>query len=167
MEIRREAAADFERVRAVVQEAFGRDDEALLVTRLRRSEGVLSLVAVEGGIVVGHAMFSPVTVGRHAVVARGLAPVAVAVAHQRRGVGTRLIEHGIAALRNEGVALVVVLGHPDYYARFGFVPAAPLGLHCKWGRQEGAFRVRELVAGSLTKVRGRVEYLATFDASAW
>lgn len=161
--IRHETPGDHAGVRAVVREAFGRDDEANLVARLRSSAGVLSLVAHTGEAIVGHVMFSPVAVGAPDVVARGLAPVAVARAWRRRGVGARLIEHGLREVGREGVGLVVVLGDPAYYARFGFVAAAPLGLHCTYGGEDGAFQVLEMTPGAAARCHGAVHYLRAFD----
>lgn len=163
--VRPEARNDWDRVNAVVREAFGRADEARLVSKLRSCDHVLSLVAVVQGVVVGQAMFSPVSTqpGAVAGLAHGLAPVAVAPRSQRIGVGSRLIEFGLGELRREGVGLVVVLGDPAYYRRFGFAPAAELGLRCKWGGEEGAFQVLELEAGSAARHQGLVHYLPVFD----
>ena len=167
--IRREAPSDWARVETVVRHAFGRPEEAQLVARLRTFDGVLSLVAIAEATVVGHVMFSPVTAGGvHASpAAYGLAPVAVAGDWQGRGVGSRLIDAGLQELRQARVGVIVVLGHPSYYPRFGFVAATPLGLRCKWGGEGGAFQVLELVPGAAATYRGMVEYLPAFNESAW
>jgi putative acetyltransferase len=168
IEVRRESPADWSRVEEVVRDAFGQADEARLVARLRSVEGVLSLVSVVDGIVVGHVMFSPIKarVGSLSFAACGLAPIAVARDWQRRGVGSALITAGIEKLRRVGVGLIVVLGHPSYYPRFGFVAATPLGLECKWGGHDGSFQVLELVKGAASTYRGMVDYHPAFDASA-
>jgi putative acetyltransferase len=171
--VRHETGADWPAVEGVVRQAFGRADEARLVAALRGGGGVLSLVAVVEGRIVGQAMFSPVslrgaerTAGAGptaAPPARGLAPIAVAREWQRRGVGARLVREGLTVLRREGVGVVVVLGDPGYYARFGFVAGAHHGLRCKWGGDEGAFQVLELIDGAAAGYRGMVDYPAAFD----
>jgi putative acetyltransferase len=164
---RLESTADWSRVEEVVQDAFGQAEEARLVTRLRSIDGVLSLVAVIDGIIVGHLMFSPIRArdGSPTSSAYGLAPVAVTRDWQRRGVGSTLIAAGIEELRRRGVGLIVVLGHPSYYPRFGFVAAARHGLVCKWGGDDGAFQMLELVPGAAASYRGVIDYDEVFDRS--
>jgi putative acetyltransferase len=155
-------------VERVVRDAFGQTTEAKLVARLRSVDGVLSLVGSVEDEVVGHVMFSPVTPhGRAAAMAAsGLAPVSVAPGWQRRGVGSRLITAGLQQLRAAGSGLVVVLGDPSYYSRFGFVAAAPAGLTCKWGG-ESAFQLLEFIEGSARMYQGQVDYAPVFDEFAW
>src|SRR5437867_8940147 len=103
--------------------AFGSQDEADLVDRLRE-EGVvlLSLVAEISERIVGHILFSRMSIETTggSVPAVALAPMAVLPEHQRRGIGGRLIRHGLNLLRRRGERIVIVVGHPDYYPRFGF-----------------------------------------------
>jgi putative acetyltransferase len=122
-------------------------------------------VAVADGIVVGHILFSPVDIGAFGAApsAMALAPMAVAPAHQRRGVGGDLVRAGLEACRRMGRRVVFVLGHPGYYPRFGFVPAAPHGLSCRWPVPPEAFMVTELEAGALDGARGLIRYDAAFD----
>src|SRR5262245_38064758 len=117
--IRPERAGDEAAIRAVHRSAFPADAEARLVDRLRANgKARVSLVAEADGLVVGHVLFSPVTVeGRSTCVGLGLAPLAVAPDHQRRGVGSALVREGLAACRRQGCGFVVVLGHPAYYPR--------------------------------------------------
>ena len=128
--------------------------------------GVVSLVAEEAGQVVGHVLFSPVRVeradgqGREAL---GLAPMAVRPEHQRRGIGGRLVEAGLAACRRSGHGLVFVLGHPEYYPRFGFVPAFEHGCRFRSEEFDPAFFVAELSPGALAGVKGLVHYHDAFD----
>jgi putative acetyltransferase len=165
--VRRESPADWSRVDEIVNDAFGRGAEARLVARLRSARGVLSLVATVDDVVVAHVMGSPLRSQPAAdATAYGLAPVSVARAWQRRAIGSRLVRAGLDELRHEGVALVVVLGDPTYYARFGFVAAAPLGLTCRWGGEDGAFQALELVGGAAQAYRGIVEYDDAFDELA-
>lgn len=159
--VRPETPADGAAVRRLNELAFGRADEARLVDRLRDS-GVLavSLVAEVEGRVAGHIAFSPVT-GLGAKVL-GLAPMAVAPKWQGQGIGSRLVREGLAACRRTGAELVVVLGHPGFYPRFGFVPAAPLGIGCEYAVPADAFMVTELVPGVLAGRRGVVRFRPEF-----
>jgi putative acetyltransferase len=163
--IRPEAPTDAAQVHDVVRSAFGRDDEAILVASLRSLPGVLSFVAVAGPRVIGHVMFSPIMLpcAESPAAARGLAPVAVVPDLRRQGVGSGLIRFGLAELERNGVDVVFVLGDPDFYGRFGFVPAHAVGLRSRWGGQDGAFLVLELAEGALGGCRGTVEYLPVFD----
>jgi putative acetyltransferase len=159
--IRPEGADDAAAIHAVNAAAFPTADEADLVDALRAAHAVLlSLVAeADDGAIVGHVLFSPVTIDRPgtSAVAVGLAPMAVAPSHQRRGVGGRLIAAGLDALRAAGEKAVVVLGHPAYYPRFGFRPAADLGLRWEGGHDD-AFFALELVPGALAGPPGVVRY---------
>ena len=125
----------------------------------------MSLVAVAGCVVVGHILFSPVDIGAPgaAPAAMALGPMAVAPGHQRRGVGGDLVRAGLEACRGMGRCVICVLGHPGYYPRFGFVPAAPRGLSCRWPVPPEVFMVTELEAGALGDARGLVRYDAAFD----
>ena len=169
--VREEAPADAEQVRRVVAAAFERPAEADLVDRLRGKAGVFSLVAVAGPEIVGHIMFTPVTVRGTAQRVLGLGPMAVAPAWQRRGIGGRLIRQGLDACRARGAEFVVVLGHPEYYPRFDFAPAAALGPACKWPVPAEAFMALDLrpaaTGGAPAPPGSRdarlVEYLPEFD----
>jgi putative acetyltransferase len=167
--VRHESPANWEQVERVVRDAFDQATEAQLVARLRSVNGTLSLVGTVDEVVAGHVMFSPVPPHGKAtaVAAFGLAPVSVAPGWQRRGIGSRLITEGLEQLRAAGTGLVVVLGDPTYYSRFGFVAAAPAGLTCKWGGEEGAFQMIELIEGSARLYQGLVEYDPVFDEFAW
>jgi len=118
MLIRDEEPGDLPAIRAVVEAAFGQRQEADLVDRLRADgDGVLSLVAVDGGKVVGHVLFSKMTGPFRAL---ALAPVSVVPERQRSGIGSRLIRAGLSRAEEDGWVGVFVLGEPDYYGRFGF-----------------------------------------------
>jgi putative acetyltransferase len=166
MEIRFETDDDIAAIQTVNRLAFGREGEGLLVDALRaRGAVICSLVAEEGGAVVGHVLFSPAVLddeGRHTAVA-GLGPVAVRPDFQRRGIGDALIRAGLAICRERGYSLAVVLGHPDYYPRFGFRPSRPLGIRWEHNAPEAAFMVMELRAGALAGARGIVHYQPEFD----
>ena len=153
--IRSERPTDRAAVFQVNRLAFGREDEGKLVDAIRSGTAPrLSLVAEQGGIIVGHIFFSPVTIpgARGTVAACGLGPMAVLPTHQRRGIGTALVRAGLDAARAAGHDAVVVMGHPEYYPRFGFVPAHAKGLTCEFGAPPEAFMVLELRAGALAPV---------------
>lgn len=136
MEIRPETSDDIPAVRRVHEAAFERPDEADIVDRLRdRAARYLALVAVSEGEIVGHIAFSPVIMSppHPSLSALGLAPMAVLPAHQQRGVGATLVREGLEACRDTGTDAVFVLGHPDYYPRFGFESAAARGIGNAYG----------------------------------
>jgi putative acetyltransferase len=143
--------------------AFGAPLEARLVDALRGCDGYLSLVATLDERVVGHILFTPVSleppVDRRIT---GLAPMAVRPEHQRSGIGGQLIRAGLEECRRHGYEAVVVLGHPEYYPRFGFVPAHAFGLTCEFPSPPEAFMAMELESGALSEIRGLVRYLPQF-----
>ena len=165
-EVRPERPEDAAAIREVLVEAFGGAGEAGLVEALRtRGELVVGLVAEVDGRVVGYVAFSPVEVDPAPPVrlmAVGLAPLAVARDHQRRGVGGQLTWAGLDACRRRGEQAAVVLGHPDYYPRFGFVRADRRGLRCEFESPPEAFMALELVDGALDGVHGLVRYSEAF-----
>lgn len=129
--VREEQPADHAAVRALHQAAFEGPDEAALVDALRalpahRPEW--SLVAVDDVRVVGHVMYSRVGLGDGPRGALALAPMAVVPDRQRQGIGGALVREGLRRADAAGEPLVIVVGYPEYYPRFGFVPARPLGL---------------------------------------
>jgi putative acetyltransferase len=149
----------------VHEAAFGRPDEARLAARLRQEASPLvSLVAEHAGRVIGHVLFSPVTVEGDgpSPPAGGLGPVGVLPDAQGKGAGSALIRAGIEACRALDWQILFVLGNPAYYARFGFALAAPHGLHYASHAFDGAFQVRELVSGALSGASGWVRYHAAF-----
>jgi putative acetyltransferase len=165
IEVRLEQEADRDAVRRVNEAAFGQPDEADLVDRLRaQAHPYLGLVALVEGVVVGHIAFSPITLDppRPGLSAWGLAPMAVLPERQRQGVGTALVPEGLAACRRAGGEAVVVLGHPEYYPRFGFRPASSFGLRSEYDVPDEAFMARELVPGALDGASGLVRYHPTF-----
>jgi putative acetyltransferase len=158
--IRPEHPADAEAIHAVLRAAFPTPEEAHLVDRLRaRGQARVSLVAEADGRIVGHILFSPVSIDTPAGprLGLGLAPLAVLPAHQNRGVGSALVRDGLTACRQQSCAFVVVLGHPGYYPRFGFRHARAAGLSNEYGADE-AFMVLELQQGALPAEGGLVKY---------
>lgn len=161
-QVRAEQPGDHAAIRAVHESAFPTKAEANLVDALRVSgQLTISLVAELGSEMVGHVAFSPVEVS--GVTGLGLAPVAVTPRCQRQGVGSQLVRAGLAACGRACTPFVVVLGHPAYYPRFGFVRASDLGLTNEYGADE-AFRVVELRPGGLPSGGGLVRYAPEFAA---
>ena len=167
IEIRDERAGDEAVIRAVNDAAFGQPDESRMVDAIRAARHeAISLVAVSDHTIVGHILFTPVTIDGAAspVRAAGLAPMAVLPPHQRHGIGSRLVHAGLSRCRDRGYSAVVVLGHPAFYPRFGFDRASAFGLTCEFEVPDDAFMVAELSPGSLSGVTGVVKYLAEFGA---
>jgi len=163
MLIRHETPEDVAAVRRVEEVAFGRIDEAVLVDALRaRGQVALSLVAEEDACVVGHVLFSPVTIGTSAAV--GLAPLAVLPEYQGLGIGAQLVRRGLAECRAAGHECAVVLGEPDYYRRFGFETATRHGVRCEFDAPEEAFMILALRAGALAGLGGVARYQTEFGA---
>ena len=161
--VREEQPGDRPQVRKVHEAAFGRRDEADLVDSLWQ-EGVvlLSLVAEMDGQIVGHILFSRMTVetGQGPVAAVSLAPMAVLPDHQRRQIGSQLVCRGLAELRERGERIVIVLGHKEYYPRFGFTPEKARLLASPFSRE--SFMALELSDGALASVQGAVRYPSAF-----
>jgi putative acetyltransferase len=162
IEIRKEHDGDISAIRKVNRLAFERDQEANIVDALREHGAAwLSLVATFDERVVGHIMYSPVEVDT--VTGAGLGPMAVLPAHQRRGIGSQLIEAGNQQLKDAGCPFVVVLGHADYYPRFGFKPARPLGITCEWDVPDSVFLVVRLHPEKMQGVSGLAKYRREFS----
>jgi putative acetyltransferase len=143
--VRLERPDDAAGVRETNEQAFGTPLEARLVDALREVAGSISLVATIEDRVVGHILFTPVTVEPPASIrVAGLGPMSVRPAYQRAGVGSQLVRSGLDECRRHGYAAVVVVGHPAYYPRFGFSPAHVRGLNCEFPVPDEAFMVVEL-----------------------
>ena len=164
MKIRSEQPADIAAVRAVNGAAFETSTEADLVDALRtEAHPIVSLVAEENGAVVGHILFSPVTLLGHAdLKVMGLAPMAVLPGQQRQGIGSALVRAGLQRCRELGCDAVVVLGHAGYYPRFGFVPASRFGIASEYDVPEDVFMALEIKRGVLRDKSGTARYHAAF-----
>jgi putative acetyltransferase len=146
--IRHARTADHPAIREINETAFGKDDEARLIEALRANGDVMfELVAEAEGALVGHILFSRLWADRTGLIA-ALAPMAVWPGHQRRGLGGRLIETGIDTCRDFGAHAIVVLGHPDYYPRFGFSAEAARLISSPYSGSP-AFMAMELERGAL------------------
>jgi putative acetyltransferase len=164
MLIRAEEERDRAAVHAVNLAAFGTASEANLVDALREQvQPLVSLVAEDCGAIVGHIMFSPVSLSGHpGLKMMGLAPMAVALLHQRKGIGSALVRAGLAQCRQLCNVAVVVLGHAGYYPRFGFLPSRFFGIDCEYEVPEDVFMVTELQPAALSGTTGTVKYHAAF-----
>ena len=164
--IRRETPKDIDSIRYVNEQAFGQKEEAEIIDKLRKRDVVtLSLVAVQADQIVGHILFSPVSVESEysSFEAITLAPMAVLPEYQRKGIGSQLVRIGLEECRRLGHEIVMVLGHPDYYPRFGFVPASTYGIKCKYDVPDEVFMALELRQGALSGRSGVVKYQPEFN----
>jgi putative acetyltransferase len=161
--IRAAKLADAEAIADINRAAFGGEDEVGIVERLRRdSLSAVELVAERDGTVIGHVLLSwlPTTMDGRTVKALALAPMAVLPGLQKQGVGGRLIVAALDEARGTGAEAVIVLGHPDYYPRFGF--SATLARHLASPFSGEAFMALELVPGALAGRQGSVSYPSAF-----
>lgn len=169
--IRQETPDDFKEVFEVNRSAFGQNNEAALVDHLRRNPAVfvpgLSLVAVGSNKIVGHILFTRIKINdgngtMHESL--GLAPMAVRPGFQKRGIGGQLIKKGFEASKKSGFKSVIVLGHENYYPKFGFEPARKWNIKAPVDVSPGAFMAIELVKDGLKDVSGTVVYPKEFTA---
>jgi len=164
--VRPETAEDIRAIDVVHISAFGGEAEARLVSALRESMAYnreLSLVAELGGRIVGHALLTRVPLRKDGAEKNVLAlgPMSVVPSESHRGIGSELINASISLAKGKGYGTIVVLGHPEYYKRFGFVSAKDVQVTCNLPAPEDALTVRELVEGNLAG-GGHVEYPEPF-----
>jgi putative acetyltransferase len=168
MKIRPAEARDMDAILEINARAFGQPGEGQLVKALwNRVHPSISLVAELEDRLVGHILFSPVWVEgpepagtRFRAIALG--PMSVDPPHQNRGIGSALVRAGLEACRSERELVVFVLGHPRYYPRFGFRPAASQGIGCEFPVPDDVFLVQELEPGALGGRTGTVRYHPEF-----
>lgn len=164
--VRREQPGDEMAIAYVNDAAFGQPDESRLVEAVRHGgHSAISLVAVNEDRIVGHILFTPVDLvsSGSAVNVLGLGPMAVLPELQRRGIGSKLVEAGLRECSGVGCQAVVVIGHPEFYPRFGFRPARAFGLRSEFDVPHEAFMVSELTPGVLVGRGGLVRYLPEFS----
>jgi putative acetyltransferase len=163
--VREELPEDIDAIRSVNTRAFGQTQEADLVDKLRRDcSDLLSLVAMRQNEIVGHILFSPVIVESESrtIQGMGLAPLAVSPQYQRQGIGSELIRAGIAELKSRRCPFVIVLGHPQYYPRFGFEPASRFGIRSEWQVPDEAFMILILNESKTQGISGVAKYRLEF-----
>jgi putative acetyltransferase len=170
MNIRPERLSDHSTVYAINAEAFETDAEAGLVDALRmQASPIVSLVAEIGdhdeSLIVGHILFSPVALSGHTDFAiMGLAPMAVLPEYQHKGIGSALIYAGIEACKKLDIQALIVLGHPEYYPKFGFISSTRFGIASQYSVPDDVFMAMELEPNSLEGRSGVVSYHSAFDA---
>ena len=164
--IRSELPQDLAGIRHVNRTAFATTVEADIVDALRqRAQPFVSLIAVDRDDIIGHIAFSPMTLASHAdVPIAGLAPMAVLPSRQRVGIGSSLVRAGLDECARLGFVAVVVLGHAEYYPRFGFLPASTFGLSCEFDAPDDVFMALELRPGALGGYRGVIRYHPAFGS---
>ncbi len=164
--IRQETPTQIEAIERVNISAFGGNAEAKLIAQMRQSSAFipeLSLIAQVNGRVVGHILLSSIALIGHGGTAKGLAlaPMAVMPSQSHRGIGSLLVRAGLTKAASLGYEAVVVIGHPDFYARQGFRNASLWGLRCQLPVPEEVVMAIELRKGALQKDM-TVEYSAPF-----
>lgn len=167
--VRRERRGDEAQIYEVNYQAFGRKEEAEVVDALRQScpEGV-SLVAEEDGKIVGHILFTPTFIEHEGeiLLGTGLAPLAVLPEYQRKGIGSTLVRAGLDEMREAGEPFVIVIGHPDYYPKFGFERASKYGIRCEYDEvPDEAFMIVVFDQDRMQGVRGVAKERPEFAAA--
>jgi putative acetyltransferase len=164
VEIREERPDDVAAVRDLNRRAFGQDQESNIVDALRANgAALLSLVATVNDRVVGHIMYSPLSIGGN-VKGAALGPMGVLPEYQRQGIGGKLIEAGNRKLKDADCPFIIVVGHADYYARFGFRPAREHGIKCQWDVPDNVFMLLILDQAEMEGVSGLAKYRDEFSS---
>jgi putative acetyltransferase len=164
IEIREERPDDMAAVRELNRRAFGQDQESNIVDALRANgAALLSLVATMDDRVVGHIIYSSLSIGDN-VSGAALGPMAVLPEHQRQGIGSKLIEAGNRKLKDAGCPFIIVVGHADYYPRFGFRPASEHGIKCEWDVPDDVFMLLVLDQAKMEGVSGLATYRHEFSS---
>ena len=167
MIIRQEKKEDFRIIYEINKQAFNQIDESELVNRIRAGKNFipeLSLVAEQNGELIGHILFSKIKIiGEKVYETLSLAPIAVLPKYQNQGVGGKLIKEGLKRAEKLGFNSVLVVGHKDYYPKFGFEKASKWNIECPFEVPDGAFMAIELKAGSLKDKSGVVEFPKEFQ----
>ena len=163
VQIQEERDDDLPGIRELNKRAFGQEQEANIVDALRSNGGsLLSLVAIASDVMVGHIMYSPLSVGEIAGAALG--PMAVLPEYQRLGIGSQLVEAGNQTLKDNGCPFVIVVGHPNYYPRFGVTPASAHGITCEWEVPDNVFMLLVLDKMKMRGVSGLAKYRHEFSS---
>jgi putative acetyltransferase len=159
---------DYQNIYNVNKLAFKGEVEAKLVNNLRKAKGFipeLSLVAIKDGEVVGHILFSIIHIQTDTknIPVLALAPMAVLPKYQKQGIGSMLVRDGLIKCKKSGFKAVILVGHPDYYPRFGFTLAKEKGLTLPFDVPNEAFMVYEIIPRALERIKGMVVYPPEFS----
>jgi predicted N-acetyltransferase YhbS len=165
--LRKEEEKDYTEVESLLNKAFGQKNEGILVNRLRKNPDFipkLSLVAEYKNIIVGYILFFPIIIVSGTIhhTSLALAPMAVLPDFQKKGIGKRLINTGLMRAKDAGFSSVIVLGHPEYYPRFGFKPASGYNIKPEFDVPDNVFLAKELKDGGLKNISGTVHYPEEF-----
>jgi putative acetyltransferase len=163
--IRTEQEHDQKEVAHITQQAFAGKDEVTLVERLRKSGvPIISLVAEKDHTLVAHILFSPVTLENStvAISIAVLAPMAILPTWQNRGIGSKLVEAGLVECKEAGYEAIVVLGHPQFYTRFGFVSSVAHNIHSEYDVPPEVFMIKPLTEKPLEDCEGTIKYHQVF-----
>jgi putative acetyltransferase len=162
-----EKPEDIAFIHSVNEQAFGRVSEAKLVDTLRLAcTDHLSLVADDNGSIIGHLMFTPVVItdGKQKTEGMGLAPMAVLPSKQHQGIGTQLVDTGLQILKEKGCPFIIVLGHPEYYPRFGFQATSGRNIRTQWdGVPDEAFMILVMDHEAMQNVSGVATFRDEFN----
>lgn len=163
IEVRAERPDDLAAIRDVNRRAFGQDQEGNIVDALRfNGAALVSLVATLNDRVVGHIMYSPATIGD--VTGAALGPMSVLPEHQRQGIGSKLVSAGNQRLLDAGCPFIIVLGHPNFYPRFGFRRASNLAVKCEWDVPDDVVMLLILDEAKMQGVSGLIKYRHEFSS---
>ncbi len=168
IEIKVETLANFDSIREINKLAFGQPQEAQLIESLRKLENYipeLSLIAFKDDKAIGHILFFPIYIEteHRKYQTLSLAPMAVLPEHQNKGVGGELIRHGLLQAKTLGFDSVLVLGHPNYYPKFGFKQASKLKIKCPWEVPDEAWMAIELSDGALEGKAGMAVFPKEYE----
>jgi putative acetyltransferase len=165
MDIRSESLSDYAAIAEVNILAFGQENEAKLVEEIRCSQGYiseLSLIAEVDNVIVGHILFSYIDlIGEESLQVLSLAPLAVIPQFQKQGIGSALVQAGLEKADAIKEALVIVLGHPHFYQRFGFQPSVNYKILSPFPVPEDVFMVKPLQSYQ-ERYQGKVVYPPAF-----
>jgi len=168
IKIREENKADVTGIREINVKAFGQSEEADIIDKLRSNCTLfISLIAELDNKIVGYILFTLVTIESEngMIEGTGLAPMAILPGYQKQGIGASLVEEGFKRINQNRCPFVVVLGHSDYYPRFGFEPASKYGVRCEWEVPDEAFMIKIFDKSKLDKITGIAKYRIEFNES--
>ncbi len=160
--IREENESDLITIKKINDRAFGQTQEGHVIGKIRASgTPVLSLVAEIDNTTVGHIFYSTseIKCNNKRITGMGLAPMVVLPKYQKQGIGKRLINESLNLLKKRSVPFIIVLGHEDYYPKFGFEKASKYGITCQWdGVPDEAFMIMILDKEKMADIHGVAKY---------